>query len=123
MRARDLASRSGSLFRVETDAARARVLAARTRQDERAHRLGVACVNARLTPVELERAAPLDPPTRAFLAHAIETLHQSARAYHRTWRVARTLADLAGDERVGKAAIAEAFTLRQIFSAATRRDT
>jgi magnesium chelatase family protein len=123
VRADDLASRRGSLFRAETDPARARVLAARARQGERAHRLSVACVNARLTPAELERAAPLAPPTRALLAHAIETLHQSARAYHRVWRLARTLADLAEAEHVSRDAISEALTLRRMGSAVTRRQS
>ena len=123
VRARDLAPRSGSLLRDETDAARARVLAARARQGERADWLGVAGVNARLTPAELERAAPLERPTHALLAHAIETLHLSARAYHRVWRLARTLADLAGEEVVNQEAIAEALTLWGIGARAARRQS
>ncbi len=113
MRARDLASRRASLLRDETDAARARVLAARARQEARAARLGIAATNARLTPAELERAAALDDATRALLARAIATLHLSARAYHRVWRLARTLADLAGYEGVRQEAIAEALTMRR----------
>ncbi len=118
VRACDLASRAGSLFRVETDAAKLRVLAARARQDARAQWLGVACINARLTPAELERAAPLGAPTRSLLAHAIETLHLSARAYHRLWRLARTLADLAEREEIGTGEVAEALTLRGDAAAA-----
>ncbi len=121
VQARELAARRVSLLRDETDAARARVLAARARQEARAARLGVAATNARLTPAELERAAALDDATRGLLGQAIATLHLSARAYHRVWRLARTLADIAGDERVGQEAIAEALTLRRVGSAVTRR--
>ena len=37
----------------------------------------------------------------------------SARAWHRVLRVARTIADLAGDERVGRAHLAEALGFRR----------
>jgi magnesium chelatase family protein len=40
-------------------------------------------------------------------------LHWSARAYHRALKVARTIADLAGDTNVGAAHIAEAIQLRR----------
>jgi magnesium chelatase family protein len=39
----------------------------------------------------------------------------SARGYHRVLRVARTIADLAGMEGVGKAHVAEALSFRRIM--------
>jgi len=54
-------------------------------------------------------------PTRAasrLLSAAGERLSLSARAYHRVLRVARTISDLAGDDRVGEEAIAEALRYR-----------
>lgn len=79
----------------------------------------MADVNAHLTTAELERVAPLSGQTRALLAYAIETLHLSARSYHRIWRLARTLADLTGDDVVGDRAIAEALPLRRVGNKTT----
>jgi len=44
-------------------------------------------------------------------------LRLSARAYHRTLRVARTIADLDGDERISTGALAEALAFRPTESA------
>jgi magnesium chelatase family protein len=110
--ARELAARRASLLRDETDTARARVLAARERQEQRTGRLGVASTNARLTPAELERAAPLDETTRSLLAAAVAKFGLSARAYHRAWRLARTVADLSGEDAIGAGAVAEALSMR-----------
>ncbi len=46
------------------------------------------------------------------LRHAAETLKLSARGFHRTLRVARTLADLDGMETVGACHVAEALSYR-----------
>ena len=70
--------------------------------------------NARLSSLELERAAPLGAPAQSVLGEAIEKLGLSARGYHRVWRLARTLADLDGIEVVGKTSVAEALTLREL---------
>jgi len=116
IRARELTRRRGTpLLRgvSETVAARARVQTARAAQRERAARLGVAPVNARLTPAQLERAVPLEEPVHRLLEGAIEELKISARGYHRLWRLARTLADLEGEAIVGEKRLAEALTLRQ----------
>ena len=48
----------------------------------------------------------------AFLAKAMETMNLSMRAYHRTMRVARTIADLEGEDRVNKQHLAEALSFR-----------
>ena len=48
----------------------------------------------------------------ALLADASEKLGFSARAYHRVLRLARTLADLDGQDRVGRIHLAEAISYR-----------
>lgn len=86
-------------------AVRSRVEKARARQRERN---GGATRNARLDPRRLRELCPLDRPGRRLLAAAGERMGLSGRGYHRVLRVARTIADLAGDEVLGEAAIAEA---------------
>ena len=88
-------------------AVRSRVEAARCRQ---ATRPGHA--NGALTGREILAAARSTAPARRLLAVSGERLHLSARAFFRVLRVARTIADLAGDDRVGEDALAEALHYR-----------
>jgi magnesium chelatase family protein len=85
---------------------RARVMAARDRQRERGG------LNARLTPAALRMCAPLDAAGRRLFTDAIDRGGMSARAVHRALRVARTIADLAGEERVTAMRLAEALQYR-----------
>jgi magnesium chelatase family protein len=71
---------------------RARVIAARARQLDRAGK-----PNAWLANREIERDCTLQAGDQALLDRAVERLGLSARAYHRVLRVARTIADLAGE--------------------------
>ena len=71
-------------------------------------------LNANLTLNHLEEVAEPDADGRALLMRAAEALKLSARAYHRSLRVARTLADLAGEERVRRLHIAEALSHRRM---------
>ena len=60
----------------------------------------------------LEEIATPDAEGVALLRQAADALHLSARGFHRTLRVASTLADLDGIEKVGRIHIAEALSYR-----------
>jgi len=94
-------------------AVRARVLAARDRQAERA-RAGGPRLNARLKGTALRSACVLAADGRRLLADAVEKLGLSARAHDRILRVARTVADLEGAERIGLGHLAEAVQYRAL---------
>jgi magnesium chelatase family protein len=55
-----------------------------------------------------------DAQALALLETAMQRLALSARAYHRVLRVARSIADLAAEERVRSEHVAEAITFRQL---------
>ncbi|HEY9344344.1 MAG TPA: ATP-binding protein, partial [Inquilinus sp.] len=65
----------------------------------------------------LERVAMPDSAGATLLTQAAERLRLSARSYHRVLRVARSLADLAGAESIGRAQIAEALSYRRLSTA------
>ena len=60
----------------------------------------------------LEEIATPDAEGVALLRQAADALHLSARGFHRTLRIASTLADLDGIEKVGPTHIAEALSYR-----------
>ncbi|MCS0495095.1 YifB family Mg chelatase-like AAA ATPase [Ancylobacter sp. MQZ15Z-1] len=92
----------------------ARVMAAREAQRARFVTLGRPDLftNAEASGPMLETIASPDAAGGALLADAARLMRLSARGYHRVLRVARTLADLAGAESVGRAQIAEALAYR-----------
>ncbi len=95
--------------RGETSAmVRTRVETARRRQMQRA-----GIVNAALPQALTERDCVLAPADRALLERAIDRMHLSARASQRILRVARSIADLAGCERIATAHLAEAIGYRR----------
>jgi len=91
----------------------ARVAAAREIQADRYAGDNIA-TNAEADGAVLERVAMPDSAGATLLTQAAERLRLSARSYHRVLRVARTLADLAGAEAVGRAQIAEALSYRRL---------
>jgi magnesium chelatase family protein len=73
--------------------------------------LSIAC-NADMGPAEVRLFCSLDDTCRALMRSATSQLHLSARAYHRTLKLARSIADLAGADQIGPAHLAEALQYR-----------
>ncbi|MGA9316084.1 MAG: YifB family Mg chelatase-like AAA ATPase [Solirubrobacteraceae bacterium] len=91
--------------------AREQVIEARQRQARRLRAEGVL-VNAQMDAPMLRRHLKLDGQGEQIMARARERGLLSARGQHRALRVARTLADLKGHERVGGEQISRALALR-----------
>lgn len=68
--------------------------------------------NSEINVKELNIYAPLDDETRKILNESAERLQLSARAYHRTIKLARTIADLEGSENIKTPHILEALQYR-----------
>ena len=80
-------------------------------------RFGPSCptpVNAAMRAKDLKRYCLLNTKAQALLDQAFEKLGLSARSLTRVLKVARTLADLASQERIGSAQIAEAIHYRAL---------
>ena len=93
---------------------RERVIAARKIQEERFKPYkGIHC-NAMMTERMLHEFAEPDAQSLDMLRMAMEKLKLSARAYSRILKVARTIADLAGSEKVQSMHIAEAIGYRNL---------
>ncbi len=87
---------------------RARVVAARERQLQRAGK-----TNDALNGTELERYCRLQKDDLLFLEHVMEKLQLSMRAYARILKTARTIADLADSSDIEKSHLLEAISYRE----------
>jgi magnesium chelatase family protein len=94
----------------DSTAVRRRVLQARRAQEER---LGPGRTNAEMTPAELRRHCVLDDRSRGILENAHRQLGLSARGWDRCLRLARTIADLAGEETIDEGHVMEAIDKRR----------
>ncbi len=88
---------------------RTRVIRAREVQQQRNH--GKA--NALLTPPEIEKFCQVSAESHSLLEQAMERFGLSVRAYHRTLKVARTIADLADSSNIHPDHISESLSYRK----------
>ncbi len=93
---------------VSSTAMRERVEAARATQDERGH------LNSRIPSAQLRKHCQLDDSGERTLEMAVRKLSLSARSHDRLLKVARTIADLAGQSQVAAKHIAEAVQYRSL---------
>jgi len=91
---------------------RERVLAARAHQTARFAGLPHIDANADMGPTEVRQFCPLDRESHQLIGAAMRQLQLSARAYHRVLKLARTIADLAGEKDIAPQHIAEAIQYR-----------
>ena len=90
-----------------------RVANARQRQYARYEELGISSItNASASSAIIEQVAIADAGGQALLEEAANAMQFSARAYHRILKVALTLADLDGAEKIGRIHLAEAISYR-----------
>jgi magnesium chelatase family protein len=94
----------------ESAAVRDRVIRARAVQE---HRLGPGRTNAEMTPSEVRRHCELDPAGQRTLEAGHRRLRLSGRGWDRCLRLARTIADLAEEERISEPHVSEALARRR----------
>ena len=98
-----------SIEKAESSAVvRARVLAAREKQMQRAQ-----TINARLIGEAVNLHCKVNATDHAFIEKAMTKLGLSARAYHRILKLARTIADLEDSDRIDRAHLQEALSYRR----------
>lgn len=90
---------------------RERVVAARSRQTKRFQDTPVM-TNAEMSSADVRRIVAFDTRAKALMEAAIDRLRLSARAYYRTLKIARTIADLGANDSVRESDIAEALQFR-----------
>jgi magnesium chelatase family protein len=101
------ASESSSTVRCRVEAAR-QVQAVRFAGVNKPNML----VNGDMGPAEVQSFCDLDEAGRNLMRAAMQQLNLSARAYHRVLKLARTIADLAGEGEIAVAHLAEAIQYR-----------
>jgi len=90
-----------------------RVVAAHEIQKERYKNENIY-FNSALGAAQIEKYCELGKREKEIIKNAFECLNLSARAYHKILRISRTIADLAGSEKIEVSHIAEAIQLRNL---------
>jgi len=90
---------------------RGRVMAAVDRQRKRYEGTGIL-FNSQLGPGDIDKYIMLDEPEKKLMEEIYEKMHLSARGYHRVLKVARTIADVDGAEKVEGRHLMEAVCYR-----------
>jgi len=103
---------SGDRLGEPSAAIRARVMAARERQQRRFRGHPRCLSNADMGAGEIREHCQLDGAGQSLMKAAVRQLNLSARGYHRVLKLARSIADLAGSDQIGAAHLAEAVQYR-----------
>ncbi len=94
-----------------SESVRERVDRAREKQRERFAETDLVC-NADMGPAEVRKYCRLDETGLALVRQAMSQLQLTARGYHRVLKLARTIADLVGDDAIIPNHLAEALQYR-----------
>lgn len=97
----------------QTAKARERIMSARMKQQDRFSASKHMSTNADMGPKEIESLSKLSSEAETTLVHAAKQMKLSARGYHRTIKLARTIADLGGSDTIEPAHMLEALQYRQ----------
>lgn len=92
---------------------RSRVSAAREVQVRRFTKSGIT-TNAAMGARQVRECCQLDAEGKGYLEHAMERMNFSARAHDRILKVSRTMADLAGKEKISGTEVIEAIQFRSL---------
>ncbi|MDD4877155.1 MAG: ATP-binding protein, partial [Dehalococcoidales bacterium] len=95
-----------------SDRVRGRTQEARTRQTERYKDSRLTC-NAEMSASEIRQFCKLDATSQSLLKTAMKQIHFTARSFHRTLKLARTVADLDNSDIIKTNHLAEALQFRQ----------
>lgn len=102
---------AGPAVAEKSEIIRERIVRARQRQLDRLARWRLF-TNSEMTPALVRDICVLDAPGRELARQAVNNLHLSARSFHRLLKIARTIADLAGEDDIASRHVAEALQYR-----------
>lgn len=89
-----------------------RIMAARHMQEKRFSGMGLS-FNADMGPSQVRKFCPLGMEEQEMMRQLFSSMNLSARAYHKIIKVARTIADLEGSERIERRHLAESVCYRR----------